>query len=105
MIKMIDLNERFEFVSKFDSDPKTVFVLKNLNSIEHLNATLRYGEDQPIDAMASVIKACLVEIRNGAEVVKDITLDVVKAIPKEILVELQNEIMLRNTLSEQDAKN
>ena len=106
MIKMIDLNERVEFVSQFDKDEiKTVFVLKNLNSIEHLNATLKYGADQPIEAMASLIQSCLIEIRSGEQIIKDITLDVIKAIPKEVLMELQNSIMLRNMLSEQDAKN
>jgi hypothetical protein len=106
MIKMIDINERHEFVSKLDkSEPKTVFVLKNLNSIEYGNAMLKFGESQPVEAMASVIRACLIEIRQGGEVIKDITDDLIKSIPLQVLNEIQIEIMVKNTLSEDDAKN
>lgn len=106
MIKFIDMKDREEFISSQDAtEPKTVFVLKPLSSMDHGKTIRRYEEQMQLDAMFETVKACLVEIRNGEAVIKDITDDVIKSIPLNVIIELMDRIMAKNTLSGQDTKN
>ena len=106
MIKCIDLKEREEFISTQDTtEPKTVFVLKPLSSMDRGKIITRFDNGDNVDAMFATVAACLVEIRNGDDVVKDITEETLKSVPLEVVIEIHNRILDRNTLLEQDRKN
>jgi hypothetical protein len=106
MIKMIDQNERQVFVSKYDvSAPKTQFVLKPLNSFELSRALVKYESNMQAEAMFDTIKSCLVEVREGDNVVKEITDVFLRGVPLAVIMELHNTIIASNTLLGEDRKN
>ena len=106
MIKMIDINERIIFKSVADTEEvKTEFVLRPLTAMEQGKSVLKHEADMQMDGMFDVVKFCLVEIRQGEQVIKDITMDVVNSIPLQVVLEIYNFIMVRNVIGAQDAKN
>jgi len=106
LITFIDLKERFEYVSPFDTtEPKTIFVLRNLPSSAKAKGFLEYSENMQIESMFSTLKSAIVEIKNGADVIKDITPGLLDTIPVEVLTGVYNCVIERNILTKDDEKN
>ena len=105
MIKGIDVNQRIEFISKFDTEePKTVFVIRPLNGEEKSNmqeqGKVKLSGTRMYDFLALTIvdiKNCQTEgtIREKLIAIKD----------DNVILELIKEIGAINNMTEQDEKN
>ncbi len=98
MIKGIDVNQRIEFLSKFDnSEPKTVFVLRPLSGFE----MMEFSEGRKEDIYNMILKS-VVEVKNFEDnnIEKAINSLGIRVIGE--LIQFINEI---NNITEQDAKN
>jgi hypothetical protein len=97
MLKGIDVNQRIEFVSKYDdTEPKTVFVLKPLSSLEMMTL----GTNESIEFY---LEKSIVEVKNfDNKSVKE----AISSVNVKVLGELIEQINRLNKLSdEQEIKN
>lgn len=99
MITGIDVNQRIEYVSKYDrSEPKTIFVLRPLSGIE----MLQFSEGKQEDIL-NMLRKSIVEVKNY----KDNTSidEIVSSFSLPIVGELIQKVNIINNFTEQEAKN
>lgn len=102
MLKGIDIKQRIEFVSEKDTDePKTVFVLRPLTSLEKLNFATASQENQSA-GLEMYLRKSIVEVRNFH--VSEIG-EVIDSLPPETLGEIMIELNKINELSKNETKN
>lgn len=102
MITGIDIKQRIEFVSKNDlTEPKTVFVLRPLSSLEMMEFSEKSNQSQAIGILFYLEKS-IVEVKNFAT--QDIK-EVIQSINVGLLGELIIAINKLNNVSGEEAKN
>ena len=106
MIRGIDVNQRIEFVSQYDTDdPKTVFVFRPLTGEEKNN--LFAGDDKVKlvgTQLFDLLAVCIVEVRNfGTDGTVREKLSSIK--DQRVIAELVAQAAQINGMTEQDAKN
>lgn len=104
MLKVIDVTQRIEFISKEDKGtPKTIFVLKPLGGLESIKLTDSV-EDGKLkfsgDGLYNILNDSIVEIKN-CQLEKE---DMIRAIPVDVLGELIEQIGDINNLTDNDKK-
>lgn len=101
MLKGIDIRQRVEFVSTQDtSEPKTIFVLKPLTSLEQMEFIgIPSGS---MDSILYYLTKSIVEIKNYST--QDIK-EAINSISPIVLGELTQEINKLNNISGGEAKN
>lgn len=106
MLKGIDVNQRIEFISKYDTEePKTVFVFRTLNA----EAMLEFAGDianGKLTLMGSQVfkflELAIVEVKNFENT--NIP-EMLRMLPPLVITELVGEAGKMNNMTEQDAKN
>ena len=104
MIKGIDLNQRVEYVSKYDnSEPKTVFIFKPLSASEMIDTI---GSESSTYLKGSKIieylDLVICEIKNAEFTDKKTYLD---SLPSLVVSELVSESSSMNNMTASDQKN
>lgn len=98
MLKGIDINERFEFVSKYDkTEPKTVFVFRYLTGSDMFS--LRNSDEGFI---INILEKSIVEIQNMPEG-KSVS-EFLRILPSNVLNELFEKFNEINDIDEEDKK-
>lgn len=106
MLKGIDVNQRIEFVSQYDTEElKTVFVFKPITAEVMLGfaGQATNGELKLIGSQVfSFLEMTIAEIRNfeGSNV-----MDMLKTLPPMVIAELVEEAGKINKITRQDSKN
>lgn len=106
MIRGIDVNQRIEFVSQYDTDePKTVFVFRPLTAEGMLEFAGDIANGKLTLAGPQVFKfleMAIVEVRNfeGASIP-----EMIRSLPPLVVAELVGEAGKINKLTETDQKN
>lgn len=93
MLKGIDVNQRIEFISKYDtSEPKTIFILKPLSSFEMM-------ELGKLESIEFYLEKSIVEVKNfnGLDIKGSLSAISVKVLGE--LIECINKI---NKLSDEE---
>jgi hypothetical protein len=107
MITIIDVKQRIDFVSKFDTtEPKTVFVLRPLSGSEllEMSGSVENGEINITGRfMYSFLEKSIVEIKNGPE--QMIVSEVIKGLSAGVISELVTLITKINHMTKDDEKN
>lgn len=95
MLKGIDVNQRIEFVSKFDSEPKTIFVFQPISGI----GMIELGGKSIVD----ILDKAIVEVKNFQP--EQPKIDILKSLSISVVTELIEEATKINNITSQDAKN
>lgn len=102
MLKGIDIRQRIEFSSSLDTnEPKTIFVLKPLTSLETTHFSTLHDDDQ-LSALRFYIKSSIVQIKNFET--EDVD-EAINLLDSTTLGELLTEINKINKVSKDDVKN
>lgn len=102
MLKGIDIRQRFDFISSHDTgEPKTVFVLRPLSSLE-MTIFSTLNENNPKEAFSFYLENSIVEIRNFDT--KDVK-EAVSMLDPVTLGELITKSNELNRVTRQEAKN
>lgn len=102
MLKGIDIRQRIEFVSSKDtSEPKTVFVLRPLSSLEMIEFTA-LKEKGRIPRMKFYLETSIVEVKNFST---NNVIEAIDSIDMETLGEITSELTKINHPTESDIKN
>ena len=102
MLKGIDIRQRIDFVSSKDvGEPKTIFVLRPLSSIEMLEFSTASEKGQSF-AMRFYLEKSIVEVKNF---MTDNIEEAVSNIDPATLGELITELNEINYISGEDSKN
>lgn len=99
MLTGININERVEFISKYDkNEPKTVFTMRPLTGLEMLNFSAGAKED-----IVKMVESSVVSVKNfsGFTEVRDI----LNSLSMNVLGELIEQTNKLNGITEEDAKN
>lgn len=100
MLKGIDARQRVEFSASNDTEPKTVFVLKPLTSLEMMSFV---GiENDQMKSMKAYLKYSIVEVKNYH--IQNID-DLIDSLDPKTLGELILEINKLNNVGSSEAKN
>lgn len=106
MLKGIDVNQRIEFVSQYDTDEiKTIFVFKPITTeaMLELGGQTNNGELKLVGSKVfSFLEMTIAEIKNfdGTSVS-----EILRILPPTVVAELVNEAGKINKLTGEDAKN
>ncbi len=97
MLKGVDINSRFNFISSEDiTEPKTIFILKPLSSFEMMtHSDLKSKGD-----LLELVKLSIESIQN-IDAEKD---EFIESIPVKTLSEMVKYILEINNLTESDKK-
>ena len=99
MLTGININERVEFISKYDkNEPKTVFTMRPLTGLEMLKFSSGMNED-----LVKMVEASIVSVKDF-EGLKEVR-DIINALPMLVLGELVQQVNKLNKVTEDDAKN
>jgi predicted transcriptional regulator of viral defense system len=101
MLKGIDVRQKINFSLPGDTEPKTVFVLRPLTSIEMMEFS-DVNNESKTKALKFYIETSLVEIQNF---VTDNVKEVVDCIDTKTLGELIGKLNEINHLTQDEAKN
>lgn len=97
MITGIDVNQKIEFTSSFDTnEPKTIFVIKPFSGIDKIELNGK--------GMAEILDKAIIEIKNLPEGKNK--LDFIKSIESpDVIAQLLEQVANINNITRQEAKN
>jgi hypothetical protein len=105
MLKGIDTRQRIEFISSVDiSEPKTLFILKPLSSLEMMEFSTINELDQ-VGALRIYLEKSIVEVKNFNSLSQCSINELIDSIDPKTLAELIIEINKINNLSGGEIKN
>ena len=102
MLKGIDIRQRIEFVSKKDeSEPKTVFVLQPMSTLDKMQFSTMISEDYS-KALRFYLKKSIISITNFIS--NDID-EAIEMLDMDVMDELTKELNKINNVSDEERKN
>lgn len=102
MLKGIDVKQRIEFISsKDDSDPKTVFVLKPMSTLDKMQFSTMLSEDYS-KALRFYLKNSIVSISNFQTLNVD---EAIEMLDMDVMDELTKKLNEINNVTESEIKN
>ena len=112
MIPGIGTNQEIEFVSTKDTtEPKTVFILKNLPArykekfAFEAGSSVQSGTKNVSVSLVDVSLAGIKEIRSGDQKITEITESVIDSLPFEVIAEVAKKLIEMAFVGEQERKN